>query len=205
VALRRWARAAFAAEGSLAGSRRATKSEAPEAARTVTVRVVGRAESHRLNLGFRGKDKATNVLSFPASPEERVLVGPGGNVLRTCDGEQLTTNTCGSADLCGAATGADCPQCLAGESTCSPQSGQPLDCIEGQLVARGPCAAPTKLATCCARPYCQEKPMRGLRSSESGRSLLARPKISSTRWLYRGFDVEPPASNRRPYWSWKVG
>lgn len=67
--------------------------------------------------------------------------GPSGNVLRTCDGDQLITNTCGSADLCDAATGADCPQCLAGDSTCSPQSGQPLDCIEGELVARGPCPA----------------------------------------------------------------
>ena len=30
------------------------------------VRVVGRAESRRLNCRYRGKDKPTNVLSFPA-------------------------------------------------------------------------------------------------------------------------------------------
>lgn len=31
----------------------------------VTVRVVDEAESHDLNLTYRGKDKSTNVLSFP--------------------------------------------------------------------------------------------------------------------------------------------
>jgi len=30
--------------------------------------MVGRAESRRLNGRFRGRDKATNVLSFPAAP-----------------------------------------------------------------------------------------------------------------------------------------
>ena len=34
---------------------------------TVTVRYVGEAESRRLNRQFRGKDSATNVLSFPYS------------------------------------------------------------------------------------------------------------------------------------------
>jgi probable rRNA maturation factor len=34
----------------------------------VTVRYVGEAESRRLNHEFRGKDHATNVLSFPYSP-----------------------------------------------------------------------------------------------------------------------------------------
>jgi len=67
--------------------------------------------------------------------------GPNDNVLRTCSDGQVITNTCGSGALCSAAVGADCPECLAGDSTCSPQSGQPLDCIDGQLVARGPCAA----------------------------------------------------------------
>ena len=31
----------------------------------VTIRIVDEAESHDLNLTYRGKDKATNVLSFP--------------------------------------------------------------------------------------------------------------------------------------------
>ncbi|OLQ88555.1 rRNA maturation RNase YbeY [Vibrio ponticus] len=31
----------------------------------VTVRIVDEAESHQLNLEYRGKDKPTNVLSFP--------------------------------------------------------------------------------------------------------------------------------------------
>lgn len=31
----------------------------------VTIRVVDQAESHQLNLNYRGKDKPTNVLSFP--------------------------------------------------------------------------------------------------------------------------------------------
>jgi probable rRNA maturation factor len=34
---------------------------------TVTVRYVAEAESRRINREFRGKDKATNVLSFPYS------------------------------------------------------------------------------------------------------------------------------------------
>ena len=46
--LRRWARAAL---GRVRGA--------------VTIRVVAAAESRRLNRQFRGKDKPTNVLSFP--------------------------------------------------------------------------------------------------------------------------------------------
>ncbi|AJI94701.1 rRNA maturation RNase YbeY [Yersinia ruckeri] len=44
----------------------------------VTIRVVDEAESHELNLTYRGKDKSTNVLSFPfeAPPEiELPLLG----------------------------------------------------------------------------------------------------------------------------------
>ena len=39
------------------------------------VRVVGSAESRRLNVRYRGKDKPTNVLSFPPAPL------PGGSRL----------------------------------------------------------------------------------------------------------------------------
>lgn len=35
--------------------------------RELGVRIVGQSESRRLNQRFRGKDKPTNVLSFPAS------------------------------------------------------------------------------------------------------------------------------------------
>ncbi len=38
------------------------------AGREIGVRVVGPAESRRLNARYRGKDKPTNVLSFPAAP-----------------------------------------------------------------------------------------------------------------------------------------
>ena len=35
---------------------------------SLTIRVVGASESRRLNRTWRGKDKPTNVLSFPADP-----------------------------------------------------------------------------------------------------------------------------------------
>ena len=54
-AIRRWARAALAAPA------------------TVTVRYVGEREGRRLNREFRGKDRATNVLSFVY--EKRPLAG----------------------------------------------------------------------------------------------------------------------------------
>jgi len=40
------------------------------------VRVVGAAESRRLNSRYRGKDKPTNVLSFPPAPLPRQVPGP---------------------------------------------------------------------------------------------------------------------------------
>ncbi|STY63780.1 Probable rRNA maturation factor [Mannheimia haemolytica] len=37
----------------------------------ITIRIVDEAESHELNLTYRGKDKPTNVLSFPfEAPKE---------------------------------------------------------------------------------------------------------------------------------------
>jgi probable rRNA maturation factor len=54
--LRQWARAAYALR---AGTARR------HAASSLTIRVVGAAESRRLNRTWRGKDQPTNVLSFP--------------------------------------------------------------------------------------------------------------------------------------------
>jgi probable rRNA maturation factor len=58
-----WAppRAEIAKWASVALGRRA-------AGREMGVRVVGPAESRRLNSRYRGKDKPTNVLSFPVAP-----------------------------------------------------------------------------------------------------------------------------------------
>ena len=47
----------------------------------VCVRVVAPAESRRLNRSYRGKDRPTNVLSFPASPVERELASALGDVV----------------------------------------------------------------------------------------------------------------------------
>jgi probable rRNA maturation factor len=58
--LSRWAGAAF-------GQRGAGRGNAARGAE-LTIRVVGNAESRRLNRTWRGKDKPTNVLSFPAAP-----------------------------------------------------------------------------------------------------------------------------------------
>ena len=43
--------------------------------REIGVRVVGPAESRRLNARYRGKDKPTNVLSFPAAPLPSATLG----------------------------------------------------------------------------------------------------------------------------------
>ena len=47
----------------------------------LTVRVVGRAESRRLNRTFRGKDRATNVLSFPSDLPEAVELPLLGDIV----------------------------------------------------------------------------------------------------------------------------
>lgn len=49
------------------------------------VRVVGSAESRRLNARYRGKDKPTNVLSFPPAPLPART--PAGRVRRAGSGE----------------------------------------------------------------------------------------------------------------------
>ncbi len=72
AALRRWAEAAHRA--SLAASARRKRGRVAD---RLCVRVVGPAESRRLNREYRGKDKPTNVLSFPASSEE---LGYGGSL-----------------------------------------------------------------------------------------------------------------------------
>ena len=78
AALRRWASAAhFAAVDSMPASRR--RSTGP--ARRACIRVVGPAGSRRLNRDYRGKDKPTNVLSFPASSVERELDGKLGDLV----------------------------------------------------------------------------------------------------------------------------
>lgn len=46
---------------------------APDA--SLSIRVVGTAESRRLNRTWRGKDKPTNVLSFPAPATQSPLLG----------------------------------------------------------------------------------------------------------------------------------
>lgn len=56
-AFRRWV------EGALEGRRESAE---------LTIRIVGETESHELNLQYRGKDKPTNVLSFPFDAPEMV-------------------------------------------------------------------------------------------------------------------------------------
>jgi len=65
--LRRWAEAAL-------GS-------APRARGEVTVRVVDEAEGRALNRAWRGKDRATNVLSFPYDPPPGVRDAPLGDIV----------------------------------------------------------------------------------------------------------------------------
>jgi probable rRNA maturation factor len=71
AAVRAWVQAACSA----AGGRRSV------AARRLCVRIVGAAASRRLNGTYRGKDKPTNVLSFPASQQELELEGLIGDLV----------------------------------------------------------------------------------------------------------------------------
>ena len=72
TAIRRWARGAYA---SIARGQR-SRASAPR----ICIRIVGAAESRRLNRRFRGKDAPTNVLSFPASPQEQGSDGSLGDL-----------------------------------------------------------------------------------------------------------------------------
>jgi probable rRNA maturation factor len=78
AALRRWVTAAHVAVSS-AGTRGRRKTG--HAARHVCIRIVGPAEGRRLNRQYRGKDKPTNVLSFPSSSAERKLEGTLGDLV----------------------------------------------------------------------------------------------------------------------------
>lgn len=79
AAVRRWARVAHA-DGLAALGARARRAF-PAGRAEVCVRIVGLAESRRLDRDYRGKDKPTNVLSFPASPEERAVAGILGDLV----------------------------------------------------------------------------------------------------------------------------
>jgi probable rRNA maturation factor len=78
AALRRWA---VAAHASAIEALPARKRAAAATARHACIRIVGPAESRRLNREYRGNDKPTNVLSFPASGDERKLDGALGNLV----------------------------------------------------------------------------------------------------------------------------
>jgi probable rRNA maturation factor len=86
VTLRRWARAAHAAARTARLSRgrtaaRQASTSGAQAHAALCIRVVGKAESHRLDLQYRGKDKPTNVLSFPASATESASSGALGDLV----------------------------------------------------------------------------------------------------------------------------
>jgi probable rRNA maturation factor len=78
AAVRRWAEAAHrAALGRGARARRRGRGTAE----SLCVRIVGPATSRRLNREYRGKDAPTNVLSFPASREERLHAASLGDLV----------------------------------------------------------------------------------------------------------------------------
>jgi probable rRNA maturation factor len=81
VTLRRWARTAHAAGLAALPVRKRRLHAAVAAPAALCVRIVGSAESRRLDRDYRGKDKPTNVLSFPSSPEERVATGALGDLV----------------------------------------------------------------------------------------------------------------------------
>jgi probable rRNA maturation factor len=81
VTLRKWAQHAYASGiAALPARHRRVHAALPQDA-ALCIRVVGSAESRRLDLAYRGKDRPTNVLSFPASAEERVATGTLGDLV----------------------------------------------------------------------------------------------------------------------------
>ena len=81
VTMRKWARAAHEQGVAALPVRRRRLHALVEHEATLCVRIVGSAESRRLDREYRGKDKPTNVLSFPSSPEERVATGALGDLV----------------------------------------------------------------------------------------------------------------------------
>lgn len=75
--LRKWAAAAFA--GGAADSASVSGVQPPATALPLSIRIVGAAESRRLNRAWRGQDKPTNVLSFPCAEPRLVLTGVRGS------------------------------------------------------------------------------------------------------------------------------
>ncbi len=71
--LKRWARAAFAA---VEGQHSADSGQS-----AVCIRIVGNVAGRSMNQRFRGIDKPTNVLSFPASEQERRFDGALGDLV----------------------------------------------------------------------------------------------------------------------------
>ncbi len=78
AALRRWSAGAHEAAVARSSSARRRATSMPAG---LCIRVVGSLASRRFNHRYRGKDKPTNVLSFPASPEERALTGAIGDLV----------------------------------------------------------------------------------------------------------------------------
>jgi probable rRNA maturation factor len=78
-ALRLWSRAAYAA--GLAALTQKARFAFPSGRAEVCIRIAGAAASRRLDRDYRGKDKPTNVLSFPASPAARAIEGAIGDLV----------------------------------------------------------------------------------------------------------------------------
>lgn len=94
VRWRQWAAEAYR----LACGSSSSSLQPPASSRSLTIRIVGAAESRRLNRTWRGKDKPTNVLSFPADllPRKR----NGRSSPAADDGLQATDGFVGDLAIC---------------------------------------------------------------------------------------------------------